>query len=58
VNREWNQNQPQGAEPAIRKFAYPEVMIHVKCNIHAWMKAWIGVVDNPYFRRYGSRRKF
>ena len=49
VNREWNQNQPEGAEPAIRKFAFPEIMIRVKCNIHPWMKAWIGVVDNPYF---------
>jgi len=48
-NREWNQNQPEGADPAIRKFMFPEVMIRVKCNIHAWMKAWIGVVDNPYF---------
>lgn len=49
VNREWNQNQPEGAEPAVRKFSLPEVMIRVKCNIHPWMKAWIGVVDNPYF---------
>jgi carboxypeptidase family protein len=24
-------------------------MIPVKCNIHSWMHAWIGVVDNPYF---------
>jgi len=29
-------------------------MIRVKCNIHGWMHAWIGVVDNPYFR--GDRR--
>jgi Carboxypeptidase regulatory-like domain len=49
INREWNQNQPEGAEPAIRKFAWPEVMIRVKCNIHSWMHAFIGVVDNPYF---------
>jgi plastocyanin len=49
VNREWNQNQPEGAPPAVRKFSLPEVMIRVKCNIHPWMKAWIGVVDNPYF---------
>jgi plastocyanin len=58
VNREWNQNQPQGAEPAIRKFSYPEVMIRVKCNIHAWMKAWIGVVDNPYFAVTGTDGTF
>ena len=50
VNREWNQNQPEGSPPAVRKFFnLPEVMIRVKCNIHPWMKAWIGVVDNPYF---------
>src|SRR6185312_8165583 len=50
VNREWNQNQPAGAPPIFRKFFNePEVMIRVKCNIHAWMKSWIGVVDNPYF---------
>lgn len=54
VNREWNQNQPEGAEPAVRKFAFPEVMIRVKCNIHPWMKAWIGVVDNPYFAVTGA----
>lgn len=58
VNREWNQNQPEGAEPAIRKFAWPEVMIRVKCNIHPWMKAWIGVVDNPYFAVTGADGSF
>jgi plastocyanin len=58
VNREWNQNQPEGAEPAIRKFAFPEVMIRVKCNIHPWMKAWIGVVDNPYFAVTGADGSF
>ncbi len=58
VNREWNQNQPEGAEPAIRRFALPEVMIRVKCNIHAWMKAWIGVVDNPYFAVTGADGSF
>ncbi len=58
VNREWNQNQPEGAEPAVRKFSLPEVMIHVKCNIHPWMKAWIGVVDNPYFAVTGADGSF
>ena len=54
VNREWNQNQPEGAPPAVRKFNFPEIMIRVKCNIHAWMKAWIGVVDKPYFAVTGD----
>ena len=24
-------------------------MIRVKCNIHSWMHAFIGVLDHPYF---------
>lgn len=48
-NREWNQSQDPGAPPLVRKFIAPEVMVRVKCNIHSWMHAWIGVVDNPYY---------
>jgi hypothetical protein len=49
INREWNHSQGAGDEPLVRKFIKPEIMIPVKCNIHHWMRAYIGVVDNPYF---------
>jgi len=49
VNREWNHSQGPGDAPLIRKFLKPEVMVQVKCNIHSWMHAFIGVVDHPYF---------
>lgn len=49
VNREWNHSQGAGDPPISRHFIKPEVMIPVKCNIHSWMHAFIGVVDNPYF---------
>jgi plastocyanin len=49
ANREWNHSQGAGDPPIHRKFLKPEIMIPVKCNIHSWMHAWIGVVDNPYF---------
>jgi plastocyanin len=58
VNREWNQSQEQGTAPLERKFAWPEVMIRVKCNIHNWMHAWIGVVGNPYFAVTGGDGNF
>jgi hypothetical protein len=54
INREWNHSQGTGEPPLVRKFARPEVMIHVKCNIHSWMRAYIGVVDNPYFAVSGE----
>lgn len=49
INREWNHSQGAGDAPLARKFVKPEVMIRVKCNIHSWMHAFIGVVDSPYF---------
>ena len=49
INREWNHSQGAGDPPIDRRFLKPEVMIRVKCNIHSWMHAFIGAVDNPYF---------
>lgn len=58
VNREWNQSQAEGTPPLERKFSQREVMIRVKCNIHSWMHAFIGVVDNPYFAVTGTDGTF
>jgi plastocyanin len=49
VNREWNHSQGAGDPPIDRRFIKPEVMIRVKCNIHSWMHAFIGVLPYPYF---------
>jgi len=48
-NREWNESQLPGAAPLDKVFTQPEVMIPVKCNEHPWMKAYVGVVANPFF---------
>lgn len=58
VNREWNQSQAGGDPPLARKFSRPEIMIPVKCNIHRWMRAFIGVVDHPYFAVSGADGSF
>jgi hypothetical protein len=58
VNREWNQSQPAGSPPLERRYIAREIMIRVKCNIHSWMHAWIGVVDNPYFEVTGGDGSF
>jgi plastocyanin len=49
VNRAWNHSQGAGDPPIDRKFVKPEIMIPVKCNIHSWMHAFIGVLPYPYF---------
>ncbi|HEX4808439.1 MAG TPA: carboxypeptidase regulatory-like domain-containing protein [Bryobacteraceae bacterium] len=57
-NRAWNQSQDPGAAPLMRHFIRPEIMIPVKCNVHAWMRAWIGVLDHPYFSVTGEDGRF
>jgi plastocyanin len=57
-NREWNQGQQPGAEPLEREFRLPEVMIPVKCNVHAWMRSYIGVMPHPYFAVTGDDGTF
>jgi len=58
VNREWNVSQPPKADPIMQSFSRPEVSIPVKCNQHPWMKAWIDVVDNPFFAVTGDDGSF
>jgi hypothetical protein len=57
-NYEWNQQQSPGAPDLIRRFARPEVVIPVKCNVHAWMRSYIGVVAHPYFAITDSSGEF
>ncbi|MGC2398195.1 MAG: carboxypeptidase regulatory-like domain-containing protein [Acidobacteriaceae bacterium] len=58
VNREWNHSQGMGDPPISRRFTRPEIMIPVKCNIHSWMHAYIGVLSHPYFAVSGDDGKF
>lgn len=46
-NRGFNISQPVVMETT-RDFSRPEVMIPVKCDVHGWMEAYIGVQDHPY----------
>lgn len=54
MNREWNHSMGPGDDPITRKFTKPEIMIPVKCNIHSWMHAFIGVLNHPYFATTGD----
>jgi plastocyanin len=58
MNREWNQGQAPEAAPLEREFARPEIMVPVKCNVHSWMRSYIGVVDHPYFAVSGADGSF
>ncbi|MGH7550264.1 MAG: carboxypeptidase regulatory-like domain-containing protein, partial [Gemmatimonadota bacterium] len=56
-NRGFNISQPVEMETE-REFSTAEVMIPVKCDVHGWMEAYIGVQDHPYAAVTGSDGSF
>ena len=57
-NREWNESQAAGMPPLVKEFAKKEILVPVKCNVHSWMKAYIGVLDHPFFAVSGADGTF
>lgn len=57
-NREWNTSMSPGGAPLERTFPREEVMIPVKCNVHPWMKSYIGVLKHPFFSVTGKDGTF
>jgi hypothetical protein len=58
ANREFNFGQMVAGMKNDVTFTVPEVLIPFKCDVHAWMYAYVGVVDNPYFAVTGNGGKF
>lgn len=48
----------KNGETASVKLAHSEVPIKVYCEVHAAMKAYILVLDNPFFTKAGPGQKF
>jgi plastocyanin len=48
-NPPFNESQMPTDKPVIKKFSNPEMMIPVQCNQHPWMRAYINVMNHPYF---------
>ncbi|WP_419161961.1 carboxypeptidase regulatory-like domain-containing protein [Candidatus Palauibacter sp.] len=53
-NRGFNISQPRAGITSTQRFQMAEVMVPVRCDVHGWMQAYIGVVDHPYFGVSGS----
>jgi hypothetical protein len=58
VNAEFNFAQAVKGSVAVRSFSKPEVLIRFKCDVHPWMFAYVGVVDNPFFAVTGKDGSF
>ena len=58
LNQEWNYSQANGAPPFTKTFRRAEAMIPIKCNQHPWMKAYVGVMNHPFFAVSDGLGKF
>ncbi|MFW6089105.1 MAG: carboxypeptidase regulatory-like domain-containing protein [Gemmatimonadota bacterium] len=58
ANRPFNISQPQAGMETARSFSTPEVMIPVKCDVHGWMSAFIGVTGHGHHAVTGEDGSF
>ncbi len=58
LNAEWNETESPKSSDVVKRFTKQEVMVPVKCNIHPWMRAYIGVVSHPFFAVTGDDGAF
>ena len=49
VNQSFNLGQAIQGMKNSKVFTAPEVMIRIKCDVHGWMNAYVGVLSHPYF---------
>jgi plastocyanin len=58
ANRGFNISQPTAGMKTTRTFNTAEVMVPLQCNVHGWMKAYVGVVAHPFFAVSSADGKF
>jgi len=58
VNKSFNQSMPATLKEVTTKFDKPEPIFQVKCDVHPWMMAYIGVFTHPFFSSTGADGKF
>jgi plastocyanin len=49
INQDFNVALSAKNQSFVKVFRVPEVFVRVKCDVHPWMFAYIGVVSHPFF---------
>lgn len=57
-SRSFNLAMTHNAVPLRRSFDEPEVMVGLRCDIHPWMRAYVGVLPHPAFAVTGPDGRF
>ncbi len=57
-SKQFNLGMPIQGMKMTKKFDNPEVMVKMKCDVHPWMNAYIGVLTHPYYGVSGDDGTF
>ena len=49
INTTFNRAMPATLTETTTTFGQPEAIFQIKCDVHPWMLAYIGVFDHPFF---------
>ena len=58
VNKPFNRPMPATVKEATVTFEKPEANFQIKCDVHPWMTAYVGVFSHPFFSVTGTDGKF
>lgn len=58
VNKAFNRAMPGNVKEASGTFDREEAMFQIKCDVHPWMNAYVGVFNHPFFAVTKADGKF
>jgi plastocyanin len=58
INPGFNKPMPGTLKETTTKFDKPEGIFPIKCDVHPWMQAYVGVFTNPFFSVTSADGKF
>jgi len=58
ANSEFNFAQPIKGQVNEKAFSKPEVLLRIKCDVHQWMNAYVGVVPHKFFAVTDEKGQF
>jgi plastocyanin len=58
INPAFNRGQPATVKEMTTTFPKPESMFQIKCDVHPWMSAYMGVFTHPFFSVTSTDGKF
>jgi plastocyanin len=58
VNKSFNQAMPASRKETTTQFEKPEPVFQIKCDVHPWMSAYIGVFTHPFYSVTAANGQF